>query len=114
MPDTEVARATLLVPPRTFRGREFKGLRGFSGKPLHPPLTDVRIGAYVIVAAVDVISFISDHTAWQQEFYQAATFTYITGAVYVFERGGNGGARNANRLSPTRPSLETRSSSSPR
>jgi len=68
-------------PALTFRGREFKGLRGFSGKPLHPPLTDVPIGAYVIAAAFDVISFIGDHTAWQREFYQAATFVFIAGAL---------------------------------
>ena len=68
-------------PALTFRGREFKGLRGFSGKPLHPPLTDVPIGAYVIAASFDVISFIGDHTAWQREFYQAATFVFIAGAL---------------------------------
>ena len=68
-------------PALTFRGREFKGLRGFSGKPLHPPLTDVPIGAYVIAAAFDVISFMGDHTAWQREFYQAATFVFIAGAL---------------------------------
>ena len=68
-------------PALTFRGRTFKGLRGFSGKPLHPPLTDVPIGAYVIAAAFDVVSFIGSHTAWQREFYQAATFTFIAGAL---------------------------------
>jgi len=68
-------------PALTFRGREFKGLRGFSGKPLHPPLTDVPIGAYVIAAALDVISFVGDHTAWQREFYQAATFVFMAGAL---------------------------------
>ena len=68
-------------PALTFRGREFKGLRGFSGKPLHPPLTDIPIGAYVIAAAFDVISFIGDQTAWQREFYQAATFVFIAGAL---------------------------------
>lgn len=68
-------------PALTFRGRTFKGLRGFSGKPLHPPLTDVPIGAYVIAAVFDVISFIGDHTAWQREFYQAATFVFIAGAL---------------------------------
>jgi len=68
-------------PTLSFRGRTFKGLRGWSGKPLHPPLTDIPIGAYVIAAAFDVISFSGDHTAWQREFYQAATFTLIAGAL---------------------------------
>ena len=68
-------------PTLTFRGRAFKGLRGFSGKPLHPPLTDIPIGAYVIAAALDVIAFIGDRTAWQREFYQAATFVLVAGLV---------------------------------
>ena len=67
-------------PAITIRGRTFKGLRGYSGKPFHPPLTDVPIGAYVIAAAFDVISFIGGRTAWQREFYQAATFVLIAGA----------------------------------
>lgn len=68
-------------PTLTFRGREFKGLRGFAGKPFHPPLTDIPIGAYVIAAAFDVIAYIGARTAWQREFYQAATFVLIAGAL---------------------------------
>jgi hypothetical protein len=37
-------------PTLTLRGRKFKGLRGWSGKPLHPPLTAAPIAAYVIGA----------------------------------------------------------------
>ena len=44
-------------PSLTIRGRTFKGLRGWAGKPLHPPVTDVPVGAYTLVAAFDVISF---------------------------------------------------------
>ena len=44
-------------PALTLRGRSFKGPRGWAGKPLHPPLTDVPVGAYVLAAAFDVISF---------------------------------------------------------
>jgi uncharacterized membrane protein len=62
------------------KGRKFKGLRGWAGKPTHPPLTDLPVAAYVIAAAFDVISFIGTHTAWSREFYQAATFVLITGA----------------------------------
>lgn len=68
-------------PTLTMRGRTFKGLRGWSGKPLHPPLTDVPIGAYVIAAAFDVIASIGAHTAWQSEFYQAALFAFVAGAI---------------------------------
>jgi hypothetical protein len=35
-------------PGLELRGRKFKGLRGFAGKPLHPPLTDATVGAYTI------------------------------------------------------------------
>ena len=69
-------------PTLTLRGRTFKGLRGWSGKPLHPPLTDFPIAAYVLAAAFDVISVIggSDH-AWAREFWHAGTFTFIGGAA---------------------------------
>jgi len=49
-------------PPLTMTGRTFKGLRGWSGKPLHPPLTDLPIAAYVLAAAFDVISAIAART----------------------------------------------------
>ncbi len=68
-------------PTLTMRGRKFKGLRGYSGKPSHPPFTDVPVGAYVIAAALDVISFAGDHTQWSHEFYQAATFVLVAGLL---------------------------------
>ena len=37
-------------PALALRGRKFKGLRGWAGKPLHPPLTDVPVAAYVLGA----------------------------------------------------------------
>ena len=37
-------------PTLTMKGRTFKGLRGWSGKPLHPPLTDLPIAAYILGA----------------------------------------------------------------
>jgi len=69
-------------PSITFSGRTFKGLRGWSGKPLHPPLTDVPIGAYVLAAAFDVLSVIggTGH-AWAREMWHAGTFTFIGGAI---------------------------------
>ncbi|HEX9123196.1 MAG TPA: DUF2231 domain-containing protein [Actinomycetota bacterium] len=69
-------------PALTVRGRRFNGLfRGFAGKPFHPPLTDVPIGAYVLAAAFDVISWLWKSQAWAQDFYRAATFVLIGGAV---------------------------------
>ena len=72
-------------PPLTLSGRKFKGLRGFAGKPFHPPLTDVPVGAYVLALAFDLISIAGRRTAWSFEFYQTATFVLIGGAaVSVF------------------------------
>lgn len=69
-------------PTLSLKGRTFKGLRGWSGKPLHPPLTDFPIAAYILAAAFDVISAIGgkDHT-WARELWHAATFTFIAGAA---------------------------------
>ena len=69
-------------PTLTLRGRKFKGLRGWSGKPFHPPLTDVPIAAYVLAAAFDLISTIGgkDHT-WARELWHAGTFTFLGGAA---------------------------------
>ena len=72
-------------PALTLRGRAFKGPRGWAGKPLHPPLTDVPIGAYLLAAAFDVISAIGHDEAWARDFYRAASFALIGGAcVSVF------------------------------
>jgi uncharacterized membrane protein len=66
-------------PAVTIRGRQFKGLRGWAGKPLHPPLTDVPIGAYILAAAFDVISVIGNHKPWARDVSRAATFALIGG-----------------------------------
>jgi uncharacterized membrane protein len=68
-------------PSLTLRGRTFKGLRGWSGKPLHPPLTAVPIGAYVMAAVFDVISFVARNQAWARDFFRAATFVLVAGAA---------------------------------
>jgi len=68
-------------PALTMRGRQFKGLRGWAGKPLHPPLTDVPVGAYLLAATFDVISAIGHDQEWSRDFYRAASFTIIGGAA---------------------------------
>ncbi len=68
-------------PALTLRGRQFKGLRGFAGKPLHPPLTDIPVGAYILAAAFDLISAVGHNEAWARDFYRAASFTLIGGAA---------------------------------
>jgi uncharacterized membrane protein len=68
-------------PTFTFRGRQFKGLRGWAGKPLHPPLTDIPVAAYVFVAAFDLISALGHEQEWARDFYRAGSFVLIVGAA---------------------------------
>lgn len=73
-------------PALTLRGRTFKGLRGWAGKPLHPPLTDIPIGAYVLAAVFDLLSAIGGrHHDWSREMFHAGTYAFLGGAaVSVF------------------------------
>lgn len=72
-------------PSLTIKGRKFKGIRGFAGKPFHPPLTDIPVAAYVLAAVFDIVSFI----AWRRDpestvardAFVAATYVIIAGAV---------------------------------
>ena len=69
-------------PALTLKGRKFFGpLRGWAGKPFHPPLTDIPIAAYVIAAAFDVISAIWKNESWSQSMFHAAGWVMIAGAV---------------------------------
>jgi uncharacterized membrane protein len=69
-------------PALTFRGRTAKGLRGWSGKPLHPPLTDIPIAAYILAAGLDVASAIGgDDRTWAREMWHAGTFVFVAGAA---------------------------------
>jgi len=69
-------------PTLTMKGRTFKGLRGWSGKPLHPPLTDIPITAYVVAAVFDVASAIGgkDHQ-WARELWHAGTYLFAAGVA---------------------------------
>jgi len=69
-------------PAITLRGRKFKGLRGWAGKPFHPPLTDFPIVAYVLGALFDIGSVIGgDKRTWGRELWHAGTFVFVCGAV---------------------------------
>lgn len=69
-------------PTLTLRGRTFKGLRGFSGKPAHPPLTDFPVAAYVFVMVFDVISIIAgDDSSIGRDFFVSATHVIVAGAA---------------------------------
>lgn len=68
-------------PALELRGRKFKGLRGFSGKPFHPPLTDIPVGAYVIGPVLDAIAFFARDSSWAGDVYRAGGFTLLVGAI---------------------------------
>ena len=68
-------------PPLTLRGRKFKGLRGWAGKPFHPPLTDVPVTAYTFAAVFDLASIIFGEGRLGRQAYIAATWSIIAGAI---------------------------------
>lgn len=70
-------------PPLTLKGRKNKGLRGYAGKPYHPPLTDVPITAYLFAAVFDVLSVAlhSGHPAVAGELFHAGTWVLLGGAA---------------------------------
>ena len=69
-------------PSLTLKGRKYKGLRGWAGKPFHPPLTDVPPTAYLFTAVFDVLSIAlhSDHQVLARQLYIAGTWTLLGGA----------------------------------
>jgi uncharacterized membrane protein len=71
------------MAPLKIGGRKNKGLRGFAGKPYHPPLTDVPITAYLFAAAFDVLSAAlhSGHAQLATELYRAGTWVLLGGAA---------------------------------
>jgi uncharacterized membrane protein len=74
-----------IKPTLTLRGRKFNGIRGWSGKPAHPPLTDFPIVCYVLAAVFDIVSFIAARGdsagAVAHDFSRAATFVIVAGAI---------------------------------
>jgi uncharacterized membrane protein len=69
-------------PTWRLKGRRFQGIRGFTGKPTHPPLTDFPIVCYTLAAVFDVISFVSAYEDPKaQDFFAAATFVMTAGFI---------------------------------
>jgi uncharacterized membrane protein len=69
-------------PALTIKGRQFKGLRGWAGKPFHPPLTDIPVAAYVLVAVFDVISRVAGNdSSIGRDFFISGTHVIIAGAI---------------------------------
>src|SRR5437762_12554277 len=69
-------------PAVDLRGKKFRGpLRGFVGNPLHPPLTDIPIGAYVIAPLLDVIAFVWKSNEHAMTFHRAAGYVLLVGGI---------------------------------
>lgn len=77
-----MARLYSIRPTWSMKGRRSQGLRGFTGKPFHPPLTDFPIVCYSLAALFDLISFFSDASDPKaHDFFAAATFVMVSGFV---------------------------------
>src|SRR6266542_1854962 len=81
-----MTRLFSVKPGLTFKGRAFKGIRGWAGKPTHPPLTDFPVVCYILAAVFDVISFAvhsggSAARDYDHDFFIAGTYVLISGAV---------------------------------
>ena len=80
-----MARLFSIRPAITLRGREFRGLRGWAGKPTHPPLTDFPITAYVLAAVFDLLSWWLGRgdppSTAARNFFVAATYVMVAGAI---------------------------------
>ena len=77
-----MSRLFSIRPTLSLKGRRSQGLRGFSGKPFHPPLTDFPVVCYVLAALFDLISYFSPaDDAKAHDFFAAATFVMVAGFV---------------------------------
>ena len=68
-------------PPLELRGRKFKGLRGFAGKPFHPPLTDVTVGAYTIAPILLLVAFLGKDSSWANDMQKAGAWVLLIGGI---------------------------------
>lgn len=77
-----MARLYSIRPTLSLKGRRSQGLRGFSGKPFHPPLTDFPVVCYALAAVFDLISFFSGaEDPKAHDFFAAATFVMAAGYI---------------------------------
>ena len=68
-------------PTLEFRGRKFKGLRGFAGKPFHPPLTDLTTGAYIISPILLILAFLFKESSWTEDANKAGAWVLLIGGI---------------------------------
>jgi uncharacterized membrane protein len=82
-----MSRLFSIRPALTLKDRAFHGIRGWAGKPTHPPLTDFPIVCYVLAAVFDVISFVGHGGSggnvrpFARDFFMASTYVIIAGAL---------------------------------
>ena len=76
-------------PSLTLRGRKFKGLRGWAGKPTHPPLTDIPVAAYLLAAVFDGVSFFAGGDVGR-DMFRAATYVIVAGAIVSLPTAATG------------------------
>lgn len=77
-----MARLFSIGPGISLKGRKFKGLRGLAGKPFHPPLTDLVVGAYFFVGVFDLISYVAKDLRTEYDFFRAGTIVVISGFLF--------------------------------
>ncbi len=76
-----------IKPALTLKGRAFHGIRGWAGKPTHPPLTDFPVVCYVLAAVFDVISYVGHRGSggsvrpFAHDFFMSGTYVIIAGAI---------------------------------
>lgn len=75
-----MARLFSWKPALTYKGRKFKGLRGWAGKPTHPPLTDFPVVAYFLAGLFDAISFFTDGDM-ARDMFRASTYVIVAGVI---------------------------------
>jgi uncharacterized membrane protein len=68
-------------PALELRGRKFKGLRGLAGKPFHPPLTDVTVGAYTIAPLLLIVAFLFEDSSWAEDMQKAGAWVLLIGGI---------------------------------
>ena len=77
-----MARLFSIKPGITLKGRKFKGLRGYAGKPFHPPLTDIPVACYFLFPIFDLISLVSeDGSELSKNLFNAGTYVLVAGLI---------------------------------
>lgn len=98
--------------PFGLSGRGWQGLRGWTGKPFHPPLTDVPITAYLFGAGFDLFSLVlhGEDAGLARQLFGAATWLFLGGGAISLLTALTGWAdwrRGSSPGTPTRRTINT-------